>query len=637
MKNNHEKERQGCIGMKTSKVLMTLVLLAVVARAQPAKVNIAVQELTGKGLEQSAASIISDRLRAECINTGVFRVMERTEMENILKEQGFQQTGACDEASCLVEVGQILGVERMVAGSIGKVGNFYTISLRMINVATGEILYTVNVDHKGSIEDVISKATGDAAVKLAHSAGGDIARAFVSGKKGDLYITADMKGASIEIDGRKVEGVTPLTLQGYPAGEHRIIARRYNHYGSMTVQLAPDDLLKVHVPMSEGEGALKVFTKPPGATVYVDGANKGKSPLKIDNVAAGEHVVSVRHRGYLSQKTSVSVNIDETSNLSTELEPAAYITVKTDVASAAILLNGHKAGAGSVESYEVPAGEVTVQVEATGYDPYTTSAKIPMGQTKSLDVTLVSSFAMLDITTDPPGAQVWLNGKAAGQTPYTNNRLVPGKYSVTLQLDGHDPHETTVDLEKAKTREIRAQLVSKYGKLEVESRPTGAHVFLNGQHAGQTPYSNYELEPGAYGLQLKLETYTDIVETVQLSKGQTLGKEFTLEHTKQYLDSVASALAAVKKKKQWARRIVFGVLAAGSGGLGTYFNTQAASAAEDQQAIQAEYRAASGSFDAYQADYDAKADEAKQARTGRNAFVAFAGAFGCAFVISIPF
>ena len=42
----------------------------------------------------------------------------------------------------------------------------------MINVATGEILFTVNVDFQGDIKDVISKVTGDAALKLARSAGG---------------------------------------------------------------------------------------------------------------------------------------------------------------------------------------------------------------------------------------------------------------------------------------------------------------------------------------------------------------------------------------------------------------------------------------------------------------------------------
>ena len=116
--------------MKKSFLLLMISFLSYQIYAQNSnKLNIAVNDLSGKGIEKSTAGIISDRLRSELIKTGVFRVMERNEMENVLKEQGFQKTGACDDASCLIEVGQILGVDRMVAGSVGKVGNFFTISL----------------------------------------------------------------------------------------------------------------------------------------------------------------------------------------------------------------------------------------------------------------------------------------------------------------------------------------------------------------------------------------------------------------------------------------------------------------------------------------------------------------------------
>ena len=49
--------------------------------------------------------------------SGCFRVIERTEMDNILREQGFQKSGACDDENCLVEVGQLLGVNRMAAAN----------------------------------------------------------------------------------------------------------------------------------------------------------------------------------------------------------------------------------------------------------------------------------------------------------------------------------------------------------------------------------------------------------------------------------------------------------------------------------------------------------------------------------------
>ena len=117
----------------TYKLIIFSLVLTCSLFAQQSKLNIAVNDLEPEGLDESSTRIISDRIRSELINTGVFRVMERAEMQSILREQGFQQTGIC-------EVGQILGVDRMVTGNIGKVGNFYTISLRMINVATCETL-----------------------------------------------------------------------------------------------------------------------------------------------------------------------------------------------------------------------------------------------------------------------------------------------------------------------------------------------------------------------------------------------------------------------------------------------------------------------------------------------------------------
>jgi hypothetical protein len=138
--------------MSTKNVCTVPMLLGASALGQTAKLNIAVNDLSPKGIQQSDAEIISERLRSELLNTGVFKVMERNDMASVLKEQGFQQTGACDEASCLVEVGQLLGVERMVAGSVGKIASMHTISLRMTNVATGEIGLAVNAETADAVD-----------------------------------------------------------------------------------------------------------------------------------------------------------------------------------------------------------------------------------------------------------------------------------------------------------------------------------------------------------------------------------------------------------------------------------------------------------------------------------------------------
>lgn len=136
-------------------------------------ISIAVNELSSEGLDASEARIISGRLRTELLHTEAFRVMERAEMERILKEQGFQKTGACDDRDCTVEVGQLLGVRQMLTGAVGKIDDMYTINTRMVDITTGEILYSVNVDCRCKASELLTVTTKQIAEQLADRSRGN--------------------------------------------------------------------------------------------------------------------------------------------------------------------------------------------------------------------------------------------------------------------------------------------------------------------------------------------------------------------------------------------------------------------------------------------------------------------------------
>jgi TolB-like protein len=129
---------------------------------------IAVLDLDNEAISQSEANIISDRLRIELVNTGKFNVIERNKMQEILTEQGIQLSG-CTTTECAITVGMLIGVDKIVAGSVGKVGNIFTISLRLIEVETGKILKTATEDCKSSIEDVLTQSVKKAAERLAEN------------------------------------------------------------------------------------------------------------------------------------------------------------------------------------------------------------------------------------------------------------------------------------------------------------------------------------------------------------------------------------------------------------------------------------------------------------------------------------
>ena len=132
-----------------------------------AKETIAVNTLGAIGITKDEAEVLTAKLRSELINTAGFKVLERGEMDEILKEQQFQATGACDDKACLVEMGQLLGVSHMVAGSIGKVGNTYSITVSLFSVKTGEIYRDVSHSYQGDIDGLLQTEMNTVVRKLA--------------------------------------------------------------------------------------------------------------------------------------------------------------------------------------------------------------------------------------------------------------------------------------------------------------------------------------------------------------------------------------------------------------------------------------------------------------------------------------
>ena len=116
---------------------------------------IAVIDLIGNNVSDSEVKALTDRLRVELFNTKHFKVVERAMMEEILEEQGLQQSG-CTTTECIVEVGKLIGVEQIVGGSISKVGNTFSVSARIVSVVTGDILHTATYDYKGEIDDLLT-------------------------------------------------------------------------------------------------------------------------------------------------------------------------------------------------------------------------------------------------------------------------------------------------------------------------------------------------------------------------------------------------------------------------------------------------------------------------------------------------
>jgi TolB-like protein len=153
--------------MKWCKCVLPIMLFMAgqLVAGQPEQITLAVSDLTGQGVKESEAAVISEQLRAELMKSPRIRLIERSQMQEILKEQGFQQSG-CTNDACAVEIGQLLGVKNMVVGSIGMAGSYTVLSVRVIDVESGSIVANESIRTKGGIDKVLESGIQDATERL---------------------------------------------------------------------------------------------------------------------------------------------------------------------------------------------------------------------------------------------------------------------------------------------------------------------------------------------------------------------------------------------------------------------------------------------------------------------------------------
>ena len=129
------------------------------------KPDIAILDFKGVGVSEQEAQILTIRLGTHLVQSGIYRVIEREEVRQILVEQDFQLTG-CTTNECAVEIGQLVGARQMLAGTFGKLGSTYTIDMRIVDVETGSILRTTSFDIRGEIDRVLSEGLTEAVRRI---------------------------------------------------------------------------------------------------------------------------------------------------------------------------------------------------------------------------------------------------------------------------------------------------------------------------------------------------------------------------------------------------------------------------------------------------------------------------------------
>ncbi|GAF84358.1 unnamed protein product, partial [marine sediment metagenome] len=241
---------------------------------------IGVLDLEANNVPEGEARAITDRLRYYLGLQDIFSPIERNQMNNILEEVGFQISGACNTDECAIQVGKILGARKMVAGSVSIVGNIYSLQIRLIDIESANIDREVFRD-VNSIGEVLQVATQDVAQMMAEEVTGE-ADPVAPVAKGQVNVLSGPSGANIAIDGQPHE-TTPRVVT-LDEGPHEIVVTMEGYETfTQTVQIQAGSMIPIHatlIPLpAVSTGTVNISSDPSGATVLIDGQDKGTTPL----------------------------------------------------------------------------------------------------------------------------------------------------------------------------------------------------------------------------------------------------------------------------------------------------------------------------------------------------------------------
>ncbi|MEW5852766.1 MAG: hypothetical protein AB2A00_28540, partial [Myxococcota bacterium] len=153
-------------------VVIPALLSGNVASAQN-KPSVAITNLVAQyGVDPGMAVLLTEQLAEGARQTGAFsRVISASELESIVGAAAAQQMSTCDSEGCLVELAGGLGVEFLLRGSLGKIGQSYVFSARLISMQKGVAVASVSERIRGDTEEVVLDAVGTILKRLLEQAG----------------------------------------------------------------------------------------------------------------------------------------------------------------------------------------------------------------------------------------------------------------------------------------------------------------------------------------------------------------------------------------------------------------------------------------------------------------------------------
>ena len=251
------------------------------------------------------------------------------------------------------------------------------------------------------------------------------------------------------------------------------------------------------------EGTLNVTTNPPGARLFVDGVERGATPLTVP-LKPGPHSLEVRGDGeprLMPITITAGAQVSQYLDLPKAAAAVGQLLVRTEPAGARVTVDGTARGAAPVTVAALTPGEHSVVVESD-LGTVKQTVVVEAGNTASLTVPLggaegapVSGWLALNA---PAELQIFENKRLIGTSQTDRVMVSAGRHELELvnETIGYRAIRT-VQVIAGKVTSVKVEFPK--GTIALNAIPW-AEVWVDGEKIGETPIGNLQVTIGNHDI-----------------------------------------------------------------------------------------------------------------------------------------
>lgn len=274
--------------------------------------------------------------------------------------------------------------------------------------------------------------------------------------------------------------------------------------------------------------SVEIVTHPKADSAQLEGAFPELRTGTRHFVRPGQYTLVARRAGFEVLRRPVTVTAASNQALEFTFEKLpGRLRIEVPVA-AQVTLDGKPAG-GAPGEFKLRAGKHVVGVAAPRHLPFQSEVEIAgEDRVQVLQAKLVPAWAVLEVLSEPSGAEVRIGDERRGVTPL-KLELGAGSHHVTLRHAGYADWVSDVQIEANRPQTLGpVRLGLPDARLVVNSRPAGASLSVGGAYRGRTPVEIVVRPETPLPIVLARDGYESATSSVTLAPGEQRALDFAL-------------------------------------------------------------------------------------------------------------